>query len=216
MKIIECEQGSEAWHAARCGRVTASRVADIVRKIKSGAPSKMRATYLGELVAERLSGVQSADGFTSAAMQWGKDREAEAVAAYQFETMTLTSKIGFVVHPTMDWAGASPDRLVGEIGILQIKAPNSATHIESLKGAAIDPDYWKQMQWEMACCPQCKWCDFGSYDPRMPENMRLLVQRVPRDDRYIAELEGEVAKFLAEVEADVAALNARYGLEKAA
>lgn len=214
MRIVECEQGTEAWHAARCGRVTGSRVADIVRKTKSGI-SKMRATYAGELVAERLAGFQPSDGFVSPAMQWGKDCENRARSTYAFLYDAQPAQVGFVIHPTIEMAGASPDSLIGDTGGVEFKCPNTATHIESLLGAEIDPDYFKQLQWNMACAGRA-WWDFGSFDPRMPPSMQLHVRRAQRDDKLIAELEAAVSEFLAEVDAKVAALTAKYERREAA
>ena len=214
MKVIDCEQGSPQWHAARCGRVTASRVADIVRKTKTGV-SKMRQTYAGELIAERLAGVQTGDGFVSPAMQFGKDMEDKAAATYAFMYDANVTKVGFVIHPTIDMAGCSPDRLVGDDGLLQIKVPNTATHLQSLRGAEIDADYLKQIHWELACTGR-QWADYCSFDPRLPEAMQLHIMRIPRCKATIAELEEQVIAFLAEVDAEVAELTKRYGLKEAA
>lgn len=209
-KIIDCAQNSPEWHAARCGRVTASRIADIVRKTKSGV-SKMRATYAGELIAERLAGFQPSDGFTSAAMQWGKDTEDRARATYAFMHDVEPVRVGFVIHPTIEMAGASPDSLIGEDGGLEIKCPNSITHIDALRGAEIDPDYVKQCQWNMACASRAYW-DFASFDPRLPPVMQLHVRRIKRDDSMIAEIETAVRLFLAEIDDAVAELSAQFGL----
>ncbi len=213
MKIIDCEQNTTEWHAARCGRVTASRVADIVRKTKTGV-SASRATYKGELVAERLSG-QVSSGFTSKAMDWGHEQEDKARDYYAFMRDVEPVKVGFVVHPTIEMAGASPDRLIGEDGQLEIKCPNSSTHIATLLGAPIEPDYLKQIQWQMACTGR-KWTDFVSFDPRMPPDMQIHIQRVPRDPIQIAEFEHAVRLFLAEVESDMAALVAKFRKQEAA
>ena len=210
LRIVDCLQGSEAWHAARCGRVTGSRVADIVRKTKNGV-SKMRATYLGELIAERLSGVQPGDGYVSPAMQWGKDTEAKARATYAFMRDVEPVQIGFAIHPAIDMAGASPDSLITDDGGLEIKCPNTATHLDTLLGSPIDPDYLKQMQWNMACTHRA-WWDFVSFDPRLPPAMQLHVHRVHRDDVLIRELESAVRQFLEELDEKIAALNARFGL----
>jgi putative phage-type endonuclease len=207
------EQGSDSWHALRCGKATASRIADIVRRTKSGE-SMMRARYLGELVAERLTGAQ-APGFKSADMQWGNDTEDQARAAYAFYYDADLTSVPFVDHPTIAMAGASPDRIVGIDGLLEIKCPASHTHIASLLGAPIDPDYLTQMQWQMACTGRA-WCDWCSFDPRMPEDMRLIVKRIPRDPERIDELEAAVRKFLAEVDATVAKLSALYRQQEAA
>ena len=201
------EQRSPEWFAARAGKVTASRVADVIAKTKSG-PSASRATYMGELIAERLTGT-CAEKFTNAAMQWGTDTEEEARAAYQFETTTLVALAEFVTHPKIAMSGASPDGYIGDDGLLELKCPNSATHIDTLLGQSVPGKYITQMQWQMACTGR-KWCDFASFDPRLPETMRLHIQRVQRDDKMIAELETAVVEFLSEVDAKVAALRARY------
>ena len=213
MNIIDCEQDSPEWHAARCGKVTASRIADIVRKTKTGI-SASRNTYMGQLVAERLSG-QVTEGFTSKAMEWGKETEDKAIAFYAFMRDSAALKIGFVIHPSIDMSGASPDRLIDDDGLIEVKCPNSATHIATLLGAPVDPDYVKQMQWQMACTGR-KWCDFVSFDPRMPSDMCIHQRRVHRDPVFIAELEHSVSVFLAEVDATVAQLLATYRISVAA
>jgi putative phage-type endonuclease len=213
MKIIECEQGTPEWHAARCGRVTASRVADIVRKTKTGV-SKMRETYAGELVAERLSGVQE-EGFVSKPMQWGKETEDQARKVYALMHDVDPVRVGFVVHSSIDMAGASPDSLIAADGGLEIKCPNCSTHIATLRGAPIDPDYAVQLQWNMACAGR-SWWDFASFDPRFPAEMQLHVRRVHRDPIMIAELEHAVRIFLGEVDEAVVALRRQYQPAEAA
>jgi hypothetical protein len=215
LRLIMCEQGSPEWHSHRCGRVTGSRICDVVRKGKGGAPSKMRDTYGGEIIAERLSGVQSSNGFVSPAMQWGSDTEAKGRGTYAFMRDVEPVQIGFAVHPTIDMAGASPDSLIGENGGIEIKCPNTSTHLDTLLGAPIDPDYLKQMQWNMACTARA-WWDFVSFDPRLPPAMQLHVHRVHRDDALIRELESAVRQFLCEIDEKIAALNARFGLARAA
>ena len=207
------EQGSPEWFAARVGRVTASRVSDVVAKTRTGWGAS-RANYMAQLIAERLTGAP-AKRFTSAEMQWGTETEPEARAAYQFETATLVSAMGFVPHPSIALAGASPDGAIGDSGLLELKCPNTATHINTLLGGAIPHEYICQMQWQMACTGR-RWCDFASYDPRMPEHMRLLVQRVQRDDAHISDLERNVVEFLAELEDKLAKLNAKYPLAETA
>lgn len=208
MSSLDIEQGSDAWRAVRLGKVTASRVADVVAKTKSG-PSASRANYLAQLVAERLSG-EAQESFSSAAMQWGTDMEPEARLAYVFRTDAMVDEVGFVPHPSIVMAGASPDGLVGDDGLVEIKCPNTATHIDTLVGRAVPGKYVTQIQWQLACTGRA-WCDFVSFDPRMPEEMRLFVQRVERDDTRIAELEAEVIAFLADLDATVASLTALYG-----
>lgn len=212
MKIIECEQGTPAWHTARAGRVTASRIADLMAKTKSGWGAS-RGNYLAELVAERLTGVV-AESFTNAAMKHGTETEPEARAAYEFFTDREVQQVGFVVHPTIEWSGCSPDGLVGDEGMLEIKCPAIATHIETLLGSGIPDKYLKQMQWQMRCCERA-WCDFVSFDPRLPTRMQLFVQRVPRDDAMLSDIQKHVVEFLAEVEAKEIALIQRYGAKAA-
>jgi len=208
MRIIECEQGSPEWLAARAGRVTASRVADIMRKTSQGKVSAKRQTYLGEIVAERLSG-QPIETFTSKAMQWGKDVEEESRRTYAFMHGVEVQQIGFAVHGKIEMAGASPDGLIGDDGLIETKSPESKTHIESLLGAPIDPDYVTQMQWQMAVTGR-KWCDWISYDPRFPPEMQMHVRRVVRDPVVIVDLERAVTQFLAEVDDTVRRLRERF------
>jgi putative phage-type endonuclease len=204
------EQRSPEWFAARLGKVTASRIADVVARTKSGWGAS-RKNYLAELVCERLSGVK-VEGFTNAAMQWGTDLEPDARAAYEFYRDVTVSEAGFAPHPTIADTGASPDGEIGADGLLELKCPNTATHIESLQGHNIPEKYVLQMQWQMACTGR-QWCDFASFDPRLPEPMRLYVERVKRDDAQIAELENEVVLFLNEVRATERALRKKYGLQ---
>lgn len=206
------EQGTPEWHALRCGKATASRVADAVTRTKTGWAAS-RANYLAELVAERLTGAQ-AEGFVSGPMKWGKDCEPQAIAAYRFYTGHALDKVAFVDHPTIPMAGASPDRLVNGDGLMEVKCPTSNTHIATLLGAPIDPAYLIQMQWQLACTGR-DWCDWVSFDPRMPEDMALHIERVERDDKRIKELESQVAEFLAEVAAKVDALTAKFRQEAA-
>lgn len=196
-------QGTEEWKLERCGKVTASRIADLTAKTKTGWGAS-RANYMAQLVAERLTGVP-ADSFVSAAMQHGTETEPQARAAYSFLTDNLVEEVGFIHHPTILMAGASPDGFVGENGLIEIKCPNTATHIDTLLGAEIDGKYVKQMQWQMACTGR-DWCDFVSFDPRLPVDLQIKVQRVERDQELIDSLEKDVTDFLAEVEDKVTRL----------
>lgn len=205
--MSEIVQGSPDWFALRCGRVTASRVSDVIAKTKTGWGAS-RANYMAQLVAERLTGVVQ-ESYTNAAMQWGTDMEPEARNAYSFYADADVVAVGFIDHPKISMTGASPDGLVGDDGLVEIKCPNTATHIETLLDGAVPAKYVTQMQWQMACAGR-KWCDFASFDPRMPEEMRLFVQRVPRDDRQIAEIEHAIVAFLAEVDAKVSELKKKY------
>ncbi len=205
-------QRTDQWFSERAGRVTASAIYKVMARTKTGYGAD-RANYHAQLVTERLTGLP-AESFTNAAMQWGVDTEPQARAAYALETGVVPVEVGFVRHPLIDNSGASPDGLVGDDGMLELKCPNSATHIATLTGAAIDRKYLYQMQWQMACAERA-WCDFASFDPRLPDEMQLHVRRVERDDELIAELEAEVVKFLAEVDATVADLRDRYMREAA-
>lgn len=200
-------QRTEEWFQARLGKVTASKIADLTATTKSGYAAS-RANYMADLICERLTGERK-EGFTNAAMQWGTDMEPEARRIYEFMTDETVTEVGFVAHPSIADAGASPDGLVGDNGLIEIKCPNSATHIETLTGAAIDGKYIKQMQWQMACTGR-QWCDFVSYDPRLPERMQIHISRVPADPELIGTLEEEVLKFIAELNAKVSSLMALF------
>ncbi len=198
------QQRSDEWFAARCGKVTASRMADMTAKTKTGWGAS-RANYMAQLVVERLT-EQCAESYTNAAMQWGNDMEPQARAAYEFMTDIEVEEIGFVDHPSINMAGASPDGLCGEDGLLEIKCPNSATHIDTLLGSEIAEKYIKQMQFQMACTDR-QWCDFVSFDPRLPADLQIHITRIQRDDEAIKELEKEAKAFLHEVNDKLIALH---------
>jgi len=206
-------QGTPEWHAARLGKVTASRLADVLAKTKTGYGAG-RANYMAELIAERLSGART-EGFTNAAMAWGTEKEPEARDAYAFSLGFEVEEVGFINHPGIVMAGASPDGMVGADGLVEIKCPNTATHLDTLLGATVPGKYVTQIQWQLACTGR-NYCDFVSYDPRLPGPLRMFVQRVQRDDAFIANAEAEVIGFLAELDDKIARLNDRYGLRVAA
>lgn len=212
MSSLDLVQGTEEWRAARAGSLGASQISDALAKTKTGWGAS-RANLAAQLVVERLTG-KPTEGFTSAAMLWGTEQEPEARLAYEFATDVSVVQVGLVPHPTIKGTHASPDGLVGEDGLLEIKCPQSATHIETLLGGAIPAKYQTQMLWQMQCTGR-QWCDFVSFDPRMPEEMRLFIKRLDRDDARIAELEAEVTAFLTEIDATVAELTRRYGLPAA-
>ena len=201
MRIIR--QRTAEWEMARLGKATASRIADVIARTKSGYAAS-RANYAAQLISERLTGVK-AEAFESAAMRWGQEKEAEALEVYAFEEDADVTQVGFLDHPRIQMAGASPDGLVADDGLIEIKCPLTATHIETLLGQAPPSRYLAQMQWQMAVSGRA-WCDFVSYDPRLPLSMRLFVRRIPRDDRLIAELEREVVRFLSEIDQVIAKL----------
>ena len=206
-------QGSDGWLQERCGMVTASRIADLMAKTKTGWGAS-RANYRSQLICERLTGCV-APSFTNAAMIHGTETEPEARRAYEFFIDRDVQQVGFIPHPAIEGAGASPDGFVGDDGLLELKCPQSATHIETLLTGAIPDKYFKQMQFQMAVTGRA-WCDFASYDNRLPERMRLFVKRVDRDAEAVAEIEREVRAFIAEIDETVAALIAQYDEEKEA
>ena len=194
------EQGTNEWFEARLGKVTASRVVDVVAQTKSGY-STSRANYMAQLVVERITN-KVEESYSNAAMAWGTEHEPMARAEYEILRGVIVNEIGFVPHPHIPNTGASPDGLIGEKGLIEIKCPNTATHIETLLTRKIPEKYLCQMYWQMACTGR-EWCDFVSYDPRMPEALRLCIINVSFNDERISELEKEVEKFLKEVDVKV-------------
>jgi putative phage-type endonuclease len=193
----QIEQRSDAWYEARLGRATASRIADIIAKTKSGY-STSRDNYMAQLICERLTG-QKGESFTNSAMQHGVDCEPLARSAYENFADVMVEEVGFVQHPKIEMSGASPDGLVGLFGMLEIKCPNTATHIDTLLTQTVPSKYMTQMQWQMRCCER-QWCEFVSFDPRLPQELQLFVKRVEFDPEYVAMLEKEVIQFLAELD----------------
>jgi putative phage-type endonuclease len=202
------EQRTAEWHEARLGKATASRIADIIAKTKTGY-STSRANYMAELICERLTGMQGAS-YSNAAMAWGVETEPMARAAYEGAVGSLVLETGFVPHASITMAGASPDGLVGDDGLVEIKGPMTATHIDTLLGQSVPNKYVTQMQWQMACTGR-EWCDFVSFDPRMPKNMQLFIKRVQRDPKVIANLEEEVFTFLKELDEKIVQLKEKAG-----
>lgn len=205
--MSENVQRSQEWFAARLGKVTASRIGDLRKRTKTGWAAA-RADYMADLIAERLSG-EHIPGGTGSARRWGQEIEPEAKRAYAFYRDAEIVEVGFIPHPTIADAGASPDGLIGEDGLVEFKCPTVITHLETLETDAIAAEYLQQMQWQMACTGR-QWCDFASYDPRYPEAMRLYVQRVRRDDEMIAAIEADVVQFLTELCIRVDRLRSKY------
>ena len=191
------EQRTEEWFAQRLGKATASRIVDIIGKTKSGY-STGRENYKVELALERITGSR-AESYTNPAMEWGTEQEPHARAEYARIKGIEVTEVGMVEHPSIPMSGASPDGLVGEDGLLEIKCPNSATHIKTLRSQKPEAKYITQMMWQMACTGR-KWCDFVSYDPRMPAGLTFFTTRIKRDEKVIRELEAEVSAFLSEVD----------------
>lgn len=193
-------QGSPEWFAQRMGRVTASRVADVIAKTKSGY-STSRENYCVELALERLTGNRQ-ESFSNDAMKWGTETEPLARAAYEAKTGAIVDEVGMVAHPTIAMSGASPDGQIDGDGLLEVKCPKSATHASTLLSGKPDNKYITQMMWQMSCTGR-QWCDFVSFDPRFPQPLQLFQKRIDRDEDAIKALESEVVIFLSEVDAMV-------------
>jgi len=198
------EQRSDAWHQQRLGRVTASRVADVIAKTKSGY-SASRENYMAQIICERITG-KVADSFTNAAMLHGVEQEPFARAAYELSKDVMVEEVGFVPHPNILMAGASPDGFVGVNGLVEIKCPNTATMIETLLTKKCPQKYFTQIQFQLACTDRV-FCDYVVFDPRMPKHLQLFVTRIERDEDYIAHIEEEIQTFLAEVDEKITQLN---------
>ena len=203
------EQRTEEWFAARAGKVTASRVADLMAKTKSGY-SASRENYMAQLIVEKFTGGKG-ESFSSSAMQWGTEQEPFARAAYEARNGVFVDEVGFVCHPTIDGAGASPDGLVGDDGLIEIKCPNTATMIDTLINETVPAKYYAQMHLQMACTGR-KWCDYVVFDPRMPASGQLFIKRIERDDKFVADMEAEIIKFLNEMGAKFKTLQSKLGV----
>jgi len=191
------EQGTDEWKAERIGCVTASRLADVLATVKAGEAAS-RANYKAELVAQRLTG-KAEETFTNAAMQRGTEEEPLARTEYELRQGVSVDTCGFIPHPSIQWAGASPDGLIGEDGCLEIKNPNTATHINYLLAGVPPAKYKPQMLWQIACTGR-KWCDFVSYDSRMPDDLAFFCVRYTPTPEEIKEVEAAVTLFLSEVD----------------
>lgn len=200
------EQGSPEWKAQRVGKVTASRVADVIAKTKTGA-SASRANYEAQIICERLTGI-AVEGYTNAAMQHGIDTEPQARSGYEFMRNVDVVLAAFVDHPRVPMSGASPDGFVGDDGLIEIKCPQQAAHLETLLTNKVPAKYVTQMMWQMAATER-KWCDYVSFNPTFPPHLQLFVQRIHRDEAMISELEKEVLAFLADVDRKVTQLQPR-------
>ena len=197
---VAVEQGSPEWFQMRLGKVTASRVADILAKTKTG-PSASRQNYLIELAIQRTTGIIQ-ESYSNSAMEWGVQNEGNARVLYEITTNNFVDRIAFIDHPSIKWFGCSPDGLVSDRGLVEIKCRNSAGHWETIKLNEIPKKYWIQMQAQLICTGR-EWNDYVSFDPRMPERSQLYIKRVFRDEEFIKEMEFEVKNFLAEVEIEV-------------
>jgi putative phage-type endonuclease len=199
------EQGSPEWFAARIGKVTASKLNDVMATLKSGGEAATRKNYRAQLIAERLTGTKM-ESFTNAAMQWGTDNEPIARAMYEIKTGNDVAQVGIIDHSFIPMTAASPDGLIGNDGLIEIKCPNTATHIDYLLAGVAPSDYHSQMLWQMECTAR-DWCDFVSFDPRLPEDLQLFIVRFNRDEKRLAEMRIGVEKFLSEVSEIIEKLN---------
>jgi len=197
------EQRTEEWFQQRLGKVTASRISDVIAKTKTGV-STSRQNYLIQLVSERLTG-KKGDSFVNQAMLDGIEREGAARELYERTRGVSVTEVGFFDHPTIAMSGASPDGAVNAeeegkyAGLIEIKCPIETTHTNTLMSKSVPSKYIPQMQWQLACTG-AKWVDFVSYNPNFPEELQLFVARVDRCNDTIANLEEEVVKFLDEVD----------------
>jgi putative phage-type endonuclease len=209
------QQRTPEWYAQRLGKATASRISDVVARTKTGW-SALRVNYAADIIAERMTGRPCAN-YVSAPMQWGIDHEDEARLVYADRCGQIVQAAGFLDHPEVAWSGASPDGYVDSDGLVEIKCPNIATHLDRLlsEPGQIDGAHVLQMQWQMACTGR-SWCDYVSFDPRLPESMQLHVERVFRDTSQIIELETQVTRFLAEIAGRIDQLTERYGRQELA
>ena len=198
MPIVEgVVQQSVDWLQMRCGIVTASRVPDLVAKLKNGKPSASREKYMKELICENLTG-RATDRYVTQAMEHGIEFEPQAIAAYEVAVDVIADDGGFALHPKIGKFGASIDRLVGKDGGVNAKCPTSTTHLDWLMAGVIPEEYEPQMLAEIACY-ELEWCDFISFDPRMPGKLQLFVRRLHRDEKKIKAMEDEVCRFLEEL-----------------
>ena len=191
------EQGTPEWQALRVGKLTASRVADMLATVKTGE-SMSRKNLRADLIAERLTGNKT-DSYSNSAMNWGVETEPQARVAYEVFSYNFVDQVAFVDHPTIANFGCSPDGLVGDDGLIEIKCGNTSTHLEYIETRKPPSKYMTQMMSQMAVTGR-KWCDFVSFDPRLPDGLKLLVVRIERDEEVIAKIEAEAIKFLAEVD----------------
>lgn len=206
------EQRSPEWYKARAGKLGASQVAKALAKGKGSAESATRRNLIAELVAARLTGVPP-EGFTTPAMQWGIDNEPLARAMYEIASGVFVDEEGWIPHPTIEGTGCSPDGLVGSDGMVEIKCPNTATHIDWLLAGEVPSEHQLQMLWQMEVAGRA-WCDFVSFDPRMPEDLQLFVIRFNRDDERLDQVRAEVVKFLSDVAEKVEQLTSLKKVKK--
>jgi len=201
MKIIDAVQGTPEWLAARAGRVTASMISNVLMKPETAGFRD----YQAQIVAEILTGKPQGSDYTNVHMQYGTETEPLARSAYEAETGFSVDEVGLCIHPTIERAGASPDGLVGNSGLVEIKCPKVATHLAYQIAGVVPSGYKNQMMWQIACTGR-DWCDFVSFRPDLPEHLQLFIVRFKRDSEKILELETAVISFLSTVDAMLAKL----------
>lgn len=207
-RFVDVEQGDPVWLKLRCGLITGSRIKDVLaykKTVKNGVAEETaaRTDYRMDLVAGRLTGL-SPTKFVNTAMQWGTDHEPEARALYEMRQDCMVDRIGFAIHPTLDFSGSSPDGLMGD-GILEIKCPETTTHLRWLMDGVVPEEHRAQMTWEMVCC-EATWGHFVSYDPRLPADLQMFVLEYKFDAEFADRITQEVIKFNGEIEATIAKL----------
>ena len=195
----QIQQGSEDWFAQRLGKITASRISDLMATIKTGE-SASKKKYRNELIRERLTG-KRIDHYVNSHMDRGTDLEPLARASFEIKTNCFVTQVGFITHPIITMAGASPDGLINDDGLIEIKVPMPETHLDYIldNNNYFKARYYNQVQFQLACLPERKWCDLVSYDPDMPDDLQLHIVRVDRDDDYIQKIETEIIKFDSEI-----------------
>jgi len=203
--ILKIQQQTPEWLAERCGRITGSRVCDVMSRLKNGKPSTKRQNYLIELVSERLTGM-AAEHYVTNAMVWGAETERDARGAYEAESGNEVDKVGMAIHPNIDCFSASPDGSIGADGLFEAKCPTTATHIEWMLAGEVPDEHKDQCYAEMACWER-DWVDFVSFDPRVPPQHQLFIKRLERDEKRIAEIEFAIVEFNAEIDDVIAKLN---------
>lgn len=204
MRVVDCVQGSDEWQVIRAGKVTGTGFKKLMATIKTGEAAERR-NYRAKIVCEMLTGHPAPPEFVSDEMRWGTDHEAEAREVYAQLTLQDIRQVGFVLHPTNDRIGVSPDGLVGEKGLLEIKCPLTATHLNYLMMGVVPSEYKLQMLGQMLCCER-EWCDFMSYDPRLSLEYRYFIHRFYRDEKQLILMEAAAKTFLDEVDATIAQL----------
>ena len=198
MRFVDCEQNSAKWIWARTGRITASRICDLMATLKRGGEAASRRDYRAELIAERLTG-KAETRYVSKEMRYGREQEPFARTAYEIRTENMVDQVGFVFHPRLDFSGASPDGLIREDGGLELKCPKTTTHLAYMAAGIVPKEYEYQMLWNMACAER-EWWDFASFDARLPEKLSLFIVRMPRDEARIGEIEREVMSLNNEID----------------